>query len=85
MQELADIESVITVKSLLGVIALVVSGQIAMLRYFIKKYITRSDSDHELLHSIDVLQIKKDHEKLNTINAEHKVFHKSETGMNNGG
>jgi hypothetical protein len=53
-------------KLLLSVIALFSGSNIAVIAWVAKKYIKRADEDHE---------------RINRIESEHKVFHKSKTGI----
>jgi len=61
-----EIQNVVNNEFLLSCIAVLLSANIVLIIYIAKKYIKRADTDHELLQKIVT---------------EHKVFHKSETGI----
>lgn len=85
MEIAATAGEILNIKQLLAVIGILLGCNIAIIVYFAKRYISRFERNHDLLHSIDVSQIKKDHDLLLKITTEHKTFHKSETGINGNG
>lgn len=61
-----EIQNAVDIKLLLSGITVLLGFNIALIVYMAKKYIKRADEDHELLQKIVT---------------EHKIFHKSETGI----
>lgn len=61
-----EIQSVIDIKFLLGLIAVLLGSNIALIVFIAKKHIKRADIDHE---------------RLNAIYGEHLIFHKKDTGL----
>ena len=72
MQEIAEIAKstdINTIKFMLAGVVALCGLQFVTLIWFAKRKFKQMDDDHELLHQIKT---------------EHKVFHKDETGINNG-
>ena len=64
-----EAQSIIDIKLLLGFITILLGSNIALIIFIAKKHIKRAD---------------KDHDRLNAIYGEHLIFHKKDTGLNNG-
>jgi len=66
---MSQVQNIISVESLLAIIAFLAGGNIALIVFIAKKYIKRADDDHE---------------RLNSIYNEHLIFHKKDTGLKSG-
>ncbi len=63
---MSQIQNYIDLKSLLAIIGVLSAGNIALIIFIAKKYIKRADRDHE---------------RIDALETEHKVFHKDQTGI----
>ena len=63
---MSQIQNIIDLKFFLAIIGALSAGNIALIIFIAKKYIKRADRDHE---------------RINSLETEHKVFHKDQTGI----
>lgn len=62
-----EIQVGVSLGNLIAIIGVLIAFNIGVISFIAKKYISRSDRDHE---------------RINTIETEHCIFHKEETGIN---
>ena len=61
------LQDVSTIKYLLSLVAILSGCNIAIIGFFLKRYMNKVD---------------KNEKRLDTLETEHKIFHKNETGIN---